>query len=187
MRADALRNLDAVLDAARTTFAERGVDVPVDDIARAAGVGIGTVYRRFPTKDALVAAVVDRGAEELSAAAQAASAAADPAPAFFGFVREAAAVMARDRAVLAIARMRDEQRADRSPAVAGLFAAVGALLRRVQEAGVVRAGITAEDLSALLSGVGQAANEGGRPSPEGLARYVAVVVDGLRAAPEAGP
>jgi AcrR family transcriptional regulator len=186
MRADALRNLDAVLDAARALFAERGIDVPVDEIARAAGLGIGTVYRRFPTKDALVAAVVDRGADELGAAATAASRARDPGPAFFGFVREAAAVMARDRAVLAIARTRGERREDRSPAVARLFAAVEVLLARVQEAGVVRPGITAEDLSALLSGVGHAANEGGRPSPDGLARYVAVVVDGLRAPPEAG-
>src|SRR5581483_999325 len=53
LRADAARNLDAVLDAARRTFAERGTDVPVEEIARAAGVGVGTVYRRFPNKDAL--------------------------------------------------------------------------------------------------------------------------------------
>ena len=72
LRADAQRNLDRVLEAASDCFAEQGVDVSIDEIARRAGVGHGTVFRRFPSKDALLSAVVLRRVVELTAAAEAA-------------------------------------------------------------------------------------------------------------------
>jgi AcrR family transcriptional regulator len=184
LRADAARNLDAVLDAARRVFAERGVDVPVEEIARQAGVGVGTVYRRFPTKEALLGAVIERSFDELTAAARCALGADDPAPAFFEFLVDAATVMARDRVLVAVARAQGQRRDQRAPAVIRLFEVTDALLARAQAEGGVRPGITAEDVSALLSGVGEAANEGGEPSADGLARYLAVVIDGLRAGPE---
>jgi AcrR family transcriptional regulator len=184
LRADAARNLDAVLDAARRVFAVRGVDVPVEEIARDAGVGVGTVYRRFPTKDALLGAVIERSFDELTAAATSALGSADAGLAFFDFLVDAASVMARDRVLVAVARAQGQRRDQRAPAVIRLFDVTDALLARAQAEGAVRAGITAEDVSALLSGVGEAANEGGEPSPGGLARYLAVVVDGLRPRPE---
>src|SRR5437868_5777618 len=70
LRADAQRNLGRVLDAAAEVFAERGPDASVDEIARRAGVGHGTVFRRFPTKESLVAAVMCRRLEEITAAAE---------------------------------------------------------------------------------------------------------------------
>jgi len=165
-------------------FATRGVDVPVDEIARGAGVGIGTVYRRFPTKEALLGAVIERSFDELTAAATRALEAEDAGAAFFEFLVGAASVMARDRVLVAVARAQGQRREQRAPAVIRLFEVTGALLARAQADGAVRPGITAEDVSALLSGVGEAANEGGDPSPDGLARYLTVVVDGLRARPE---
>jgi AcrR family transcriptional regulator len=187
LRADAARNLDAVLVAARRVFARRGVEVPVEEIARSAGVGVGTIYRRFPTKEALLDAVIERSFDELTAGALAAIDAADPGTAFFEFLLDAASIMARDRVLVSVARAQGQRRDQRAAAVVRLFAATDALLARAQAGGAVRRGITAEDLAALLSGVGEAANEGGRPSPDGLARYLGVIVDGLRARPESGP
>jgi len=96
LRADAARNRDALLTAARHRFARDGFDVPVEEIAQQAGVAVGTVYRHFPTKDALVDAVIERAFTELADEAEAALSAADPGAAFFAFVRVAGAVMARD-------------------------------------------------------------------------------------------
>lgn len=70
MRADAQRNHDAVLAAARTVFAQSGIDAPMEDVARAAGVGKGTLYRRFPTREHLFAAILQDRVDELDASAQ---------------------------------------------------------------------------------------------------------------------
>src|SRR5947209_17201206 len=86
LRSDARRNLERVLDAATEAFAASGPDVSIDEIARAAGVGHGTVCRRFPTKDDLMFAVIERHVEEMCALAEEALAADDPGQAFFDFV-----------------------------------------------------------------------------------------------------
>src|SRR6201985_191218 len=70
MRADAQRNHDAILAAARAVFAQAGTDAPMEDVARAAGVGKGTLYRRFPTREHLVAAILQERVDELDASAQ---------------------------------------------------------------------------------------------------------------------
>ncbi len=103
-RADAARNHDAVVNAARRVFAQRGLGVSMVEVARAAGVGVGTVYRCFPTKEALHLAVIEHGFDGLSDEAAAALADPDPGAAFFGFLRHAATVMARDRAIVGMAR-----------------------------------------------------------------------------------
>ena len=87
LRADARRNLERVLDAAARCFAEDGPDASVDEIARRAGVGHGTVFRRFPTKDDLVYAVVERHVAQMRTLAEEALDDGDPGAAFFGFVR----------------------------------------------------------------------------------------------------
>ena len=95
LRVDAQRNLDRVLLAAAECFAERGVEASADEIARRAGVGHGTVYRRFPTKDALLAAVLGVHLREMAAEAERAAAEPDAGAAFAGFLRTAAAAYAR--------------------------------------------------------------------------------------------
>jgi len=160
LRADAQRNLDRLLEAAGECFAERGIDCSVDEIARRAGVGHGTVFRRFPTKEALVLAVVVRGIEALTAVAEAAADASDVEAAFGGFVRSAAETYARDRALV------DgfDRWADR-PELAALIAAVDRLVRRAHEAGVLRAELGAADVLKLVPAASM---------------YPDVVLDGLR-------
>src|SRR5260370_15880205 len=100
LRADAQRNLDRLLEAAGECFAEQGVDVSVDEIARRAGVGHGTVFRRFPTKGALLAAVLEVQFRELAAAADAAAEADDAGAGVADFVRDGAHASARDSALI---------------------------------------------------------------------------------------
>src|SRR6266480_7983538 len=90
LRADAQRNLDRILEAASDAYAEIGPDVTMDEIARRAGVGHGTVFRRFPTKDDLMFAVIERHVAELRTIAEEALAADDPGEAFFDFVHRVA-------------------------------------------------------------------------------------------------
>src|SRR3954454_14195352 len=96
MRADARRNRQRILDAATAVFAAHGADVPIDVIACEAGVGPGTLYRHFPTKEALFEAVMLARFEQLTTEARALLDAAEPGPAFLGYV-EALVVRAADR------------------------------------------------------------------------------------------
>ena len=93
LRADARRNLELVLDAAKEVFAASGPDASIDEIARLAGVGHGTVFRRFPTKDDLMYAVIERHVAQMTALAEEALASDDPGEAFFDFARRAADLM----------------------------------------------------------------------------------------------
>ena len=160
LRADAPRNLDRLLEAAGECFAERGTDVSVDEIARRAGVGHGTVFRRFPTKEALLLAVVLRRVEELADVAEAACEAADIEDAFAGFVRFAAGTYARDRVLVD-----GLERCVGRPEKERLLAAAGRLVRRAQDAGVVRRDVGGEDVLRLV------------PT---ASRYPEIVLDGLR-------
>ena len=160
LRADAQRNLDRVLDAAAECFAEGGRDVSADEIARRAGVGHGTVYRRFPTKEALIVAVLGVQMRAVTATAEAALEEADAGAAFAGFVRDAAEAYARNRALIDALDLCVE-----TPEFEALVAAVGRLLTRAQDAGVVRRDVTAEDVLALVPAA---------------SRFPQVVLDGLR-------
>lgn len=179
-RADAARNRAAILDAARRVLSDRGLDVPVEEIARAAGVGVGTVYRNFPTKDALVSAIIERSFDELTAAAVVAGDDADPGRGFFRLLHDSAVVMARDIVFVRAARAETARDRELPDYVQRLLDATGAVLGRAIEAGAVRAGVTAEDVSALLIGVGEAANHPPGENGETVERYVAILADGLR-------
>ena len=98
-RADARRNRARVLEAARTCFGESGLEAQVDEIARCAGVGVGTVYRHFPTKEALYEALASDHFLRLAATAREALGGADSWEAFSGFMRRAAELQASDRAL----------------------------------------------------------------------------------------
>src|SRR5215813_8370167 len=146
LRADAARNREKVLCAAREAFAESGYGVPLDEIAARAGVGPGTVYRHFPAKEALFEAVVTARITDLVNDARARADAADPGDAFFGFLARVAGEAAAKRdlpdAISVAGSLREN-----------LFAALDVLLRRAQQAGAVRAGIGTPDLIALLKGM----------------------------------
>jgi AcrR family transcriptional regulator len=176
LRADARRNRERVLAAARSAFAERGYAVPLDEIAAAACVGPGTVYRHFPTKEALFAAIAVANVEELAAEARARASAADPGAAFIGFLDRIAeqAIAKRDLPDAFAGAGADAMVAAR----AEMDDALGVLLARAQEAGAVRRDVSVGDLVALLKGLVVAVQ--GDPDPDLPHRLLAVVRDGLQ-------
>jgi AcrR family transcriptional regulator len=162
LRADAQRNLDRLLDVAGECFAERGLDVSVDEIARRAGVGHGTVFRNFPSKDALVVAVVNQRLSELTNVACAALEDPDAWDGFAGFFRHTAAHYAENVGLIA-----GLERCAGSPEKRELARAVEDLVERAQHSGALRRDVTAEDVMMLV------------PT---AARYPEIVLDGLRVA-----
>lgn len=191
-RADARRNRQRVLTAARAAFAEDGLAVPIDEIARRAGVGAGTVYRHFPTKAALVAAIVRGRLEDLVAHARALAAAEHPAP---GGEHPGSALFGL------LARMLDEGDASRDlkealgqPSIPSvdpqlgldLRAAVGSLLERAQRAGQVRPDVAVADVMSLVAGAFAAlSHRGGGVQVRTHLRDV--FLDGLRPAGPPAP
>jgi len=175
LRADARRNRERVLAAAREAFAEEGPAVGLDDIARRAGVGAGTVHRHFPTKDELFKAVIADRLGELARAAQPLVDADDPGAAFFGFF-ERLAGQARENLALSAALSSPVDLDDPAfEAGASLQGALAVLLDRAQRAGAVRTDLRAGDLHGIIAG---ALAMEQRLAP-GLG--LAVVMDGLRA------
>jgi AcrR family transcriptional regulator len=177
LRADAQRNLERVLDAAAELFAERGCDVSVDEIAHRAGVGHATVFRRFPTKDALIAAVVSKQVGELAAFVREALEEEDAGEAFRSFVWHAGELHASDRGLHeGFARCSDMR--ELAEAKAELNGLIEQLIERAQAAGALRSDIAADDVSSLVGGAIRGAADS--PDPELWRRYVGVVLDGLR-------
>jgi AcrR family transcriptional regulator len=186
-RADARRNRARVLEAARAAFAAEGAAVPLDEIARRAGVGAGTVYRHFPTKEALFAAVVQDRLRQLAEDGRALSAAhADPAEALFRFIGRLITEAAPKRDLVDAL---DSAGVDVTAALAGVVSDLreqtGRMLSRAQRTGAVRDDIGITDLMALLSGTIQATQR--RPG-QGIdpRRAIAVLCDGLRVRSQAG-
>jgi AcrR family transcriptional regulator len=176
MRADAVRNRERVLVAAREAFARHGLGVPIDDIARAAGVGAGTVHRHFPTKEALFAAVLADRVESLTRTARS----HQDGEGLFRFIAGFAEYGAGNRALAeAVARGGVEVDAELGARSAELKQAMAELLRRAQDAGTARPDITPDDLQALLGAVHLAVERAGGDSAA-IGRMLAVLSDGLR-------
>jgi AcrR family transcriptional regulator len=171
LRADAARNRENVLRAARDAFAESGYGVPLDEIATRAGVGPGTVYRHFPTKEALFEAVVTARVQDLVADARARADACDPGGAFFGFLARIAAESAAKRDLPDAISIAGSLRED-------LNAALDVLLRRAQQAEAVRADVRTPDLIVLFKGLFASLADISDPARRDL--VFAVLADGLR-------
>jgi AcrR family transcriptional regulator len=183
LRADARRNRARVLEAARAAFAAEGLAVPLDEIARRAGVGAGTVYRHFPTKEALFEAVIVDRLDFLAEQARAAlEVPADRAgAAFFEFldVMLADAGEKKDLAD-ALAGAGVDLRAVTTQSAARLNDGLAELLARAQRAGAVRNGIDSADLHAVV--IGALAAEQRRADPERPGRIARLICDALRPA-----
>ncbi|WP_141579324.1 TetR/AcrR family transcriptional regulator [Actinomadura sp. WMMA1423] len=178
-RADALRNRETVLRTAARVFAEEGLEVSLGRIAQRAGVGAGTVYRHFPSKDALVEAVLARNVEGLVAAADRWAARAAPGEALFGFLLEVIEKSAGRRHVCDVLTAdRGWPRAVLGAAAQRFGKALERLLRDAKEAGAVRADVRADDLSALVIGC-SALLSAHRDSGRGM-RMARFMLDGLR-------
>lgn len=181
LRADARRNRDHLLRVAAAAFAADGLSVSLDEIARRAGLGPGTLYRHFPTKEALFEAVVHERLRSLLDDARARSANTDPAEALFGFVtRLLAEADAKQDLTDALTSAAVDVAASVRTTANALREAIGVLLRRAQLAGAVRPDFALPDLMALISGLmmAQRAPADRRGDP---ARMLAVLFDGLRA------
>ncbi|WP_433256447.1 TetR/AcrR family transcriptional regulator [Streptosporangium sp. CA-135522] len=154
MRADARRNRDRVLGAARTVFSEHGTDASLRDVARRAGVGIGTLYRHFPTREALLEALVGHGFDGLSAAAEELLTAESPGDALISWLRDLAAGTTTYHGLPAsvMAAVHDEE-SWLHESCAAMRAGGARLLTRAQEAGAVRSDVTMEELLALVAGI----------------------------------
>jgi AcrR family transcriptional regulator len=182
LRADAERNLRRLLDAAREAFAERGLAVSIDEIAKRAGVGKGTVFRRFPTKEHLVAAIVcDRLEEARQLGLTLLEDEADPGQALLDFMRAGAELQARNRGFFESVGQATLPEAEVLAAKQRLIDVIAALLSRAQAEGFVRADATAYDVLMLQCASVQAAAPFQEQAPELWRRYLDIAFDGLRA------
>lgn len=183
LRADGRRNRQRLLQAATGAFAAEGLSVPLDEIARRAGVGPGTLYRHFPTKGALFEAVLHDRLQHLADDARALRHASDPGAALLDFIGRLAAEAAPKRDLAdTLASDGTGLNAALTATAARLRSEIGHLLTRAQHAGAIRDDITTADLMALITGLIAALRPrpGYQPDPQ---RTVAVLCDGLRAAP----
>ena len=178
MRADARRNRARVLEAARICFAEGGLDAQVDDVARRAGVGVGTVYRHFPTKDALLRALADDHFERMESLLREVEDQPDAWDAFSSFVWRAAEMMAADRGLAQVLAERPEAMGEAAEAREGLQPAVEALVARGKKAKVLRADFEWWDVPMMMCVLGHAVQAQG-PNMN-LDRYVTLLLDGVR-------
>lgn len=180
LRRDAARNRDKLIEAAQAVFAEQGLEVPLDAVADRACVGIATLYRRFPTRDALIAAAFEDRMAEYSRAAEEALEDPDPWTGFTGFVEHVCKMQAADRGVgdvftrtLPAARGLEEQR-ERG------YAFVVRLIERAKAAGRLRSDFTPEDLPLLLMANAGVVEATGAAAPAASRRFVALMLEALR-------
>lgn len=181
-RADARRNREIVLRTAVRVFAEEGLEVSLGRIARRAGVGAGTVYRHFPSKEILVEAVLAEHVEGLVAAAGRWAARAAPGDALFGFLLEVIEKSAGHQHVCdALTGDQGWPRAVLAAAAQRFGEALDRLLCDAKQAGAIRADVQADDLAALAVG-GAALRSAHRDQARGI-RLVRLLLDGLRTPP----
>lgn len=178
-RADAVRNRSRLVDAAAEAFAEHGVDASLEDVARRAGVGIGTLYRHFPTRDALVEAVYRREVETLCAAADALLETMPPDQAlaewmqrFVGYVATKRGMASALKSIMAAGSTVFEESREQMNDAAGRLLAAAAL------AGGVRSDVDARDLLRAMGGICLATDQAGWTDQS--RRIVALLLDGLR-------
>ena len=183
MRADAARNRQAVITAAREVFAEDGLEAPLQQIARRAGVGIGTLYRRFPAREQLVAAALIDKISQYADIAERAAREPDPWTGFAGFAEKICTMQAGDRGLadlLLISLAPGEQveaireRANHSVIV---------LIDRAKAAGQLRSQLAGEDLLMFFLAASAVAAATRRDAPEALPRFVALMLDAFRPQP----
>jgi AcrR family transcriptional regulator len=176
LRADAARNVERILRAAREVYGQLGPDAPVEAVARHAGVGERTLYRRFPAKADLVRAALDQSiAEDLTPVIESARRATDPLRGLNQLIEAAIALGAREHNLLTAARRAGSLTSDIS---VSLNEALGELVRNGQRAGSIRDDLVADDLPrlvAMLFGVLSTMATGS----DGWRRYVALVVDAI--------
>lgn len=185
MRADAVKNRQRILDVAADVFAAEGLGIPIDTVAQRAGVGVGTVYRHFPTKEALFEAIVVSRIEQLVGAAERALASDDPGDALYQFIRAFAVEAATKKDLFeALGAAGIDIKARFSGMTDRLLEIVDDLLKRAESVGCVRTDVTGTEVIGLVVGACHAAGQGGLCTSS-WERMVGIVCDGLRPKPAA--
>jgi AcrR family transcriptional regulator len=176
LRADAARNVERILRAARDVYAELGPDAPVEAVARSAGVGERTLYRRFPTKADLIRAALDQSiAEDLTPAIEEACRAQDPLRGLAQLLEAAISLGAREHHLLNAAHRAGSLTPDIS---SSLDVALNDLVRRGQQTGRVRADLVTDDLPRLIAMLYSVLSTMDSAS-DGWRRYVALILDAI--------
>jgi AcrR family transcriptional regulator len=179
-RADAERNRERVLASAETILARDGLSASMRAIAADAGVGLGTIYRNFPTQEALYQAIIVRRTRTLIAEAADLADAPDPGRAFFGYVTRVVEHAMRTKAIAdLLARAGIDPKSGMASVGDDMRRAVGVLLARAQQAGAVRPDLRMPELMAILTGVCMAAEHSQWDAPL-RASTLAVIFDGMR-------
>jgi AcrR family transcriptional regulator len=181
LRSDAKRNVERLVEVATQVFSEQGPEAPLTEIARAAGVGTATLYRRFPTREALLAVVYAGHVAEVAARAEAlTTSSADPLDALVDWLHEFAGLLIEHRGMKGLITGRYEGDAELFASCRrSLLLAVDSLLRPAQEAGVVRADVDAERTLTLVNAVVLAAGQAGGDRAE-TDYLIDLVISGFR-------
>ncbi|KUI44125.1 transcriptional regulator [Mycobacterium sp. IS-1590] len=180
LRKDAERNRTRVLQAARELFAVKGLEPNLNDVARHAGVGVGTVYRRFATKDELLEAIFVDGLDEMTALAEAALRHDDPWDGFVWFVEQLCAMTATDRGLREIAFSKAYGGERVVAAQERLHPVAVRVVERAQNDGRLRSEISNTDLPLLSLLAGMVSEFAGHVDTDLWRRYVAILLDGMR-------
>ncbi|MFE1752402.1 TetR/AcrR family transcriptional regulator [Streptomyces anandii] len=186
-RRDALRNRRLLTETAREVFAEQGLDAPLDEIARRAGVGNATLYRHFPTRAALVDEVFRDALTETTAAGERARTAKDAWAGLTQYLRTVFAGLAADRGTNDLMTTNLEGVTSLTAIHAHNRETIDILLRRGQEQGTVRPDLTTEDVLLTLAALGRAVPALTTVAPDAWLRPLALLLDGLRTGAAAPP
>jgi AcrR family transcriptional regulator len=180
LRRDAERNRQRILAAAAEVFTERGLDATLDEVARAAGVGVGTVYRRFPDKESLIAALFRDRIDTLAAMAEEASAARDPWQGLVTYLEFIAGAMAGDLGLRQLIMFATYDRDQVCYVRDRMRPAVSRLVERAQAAGDLRDDFQPTDVKMIAFMLASIAEYAAPVAPEVWRRYLAILIDGLR-------
>ncbi|MEV4282865.1 TetR/AcrR family transcriptional regulator [Actinoplanes xinjiangensis] len=185
LRRDAQRNRERIVEAAGEVFATRGFAATLDDVAHHAGVGVGTVYRRFPTKEELIEAVFTDRLEDLVTLAEESLAAESAWDGLTGFLRTSARWHAADRGLRDAALSMDEQHFKQ--AGEQIVPLLQQLMERAHAEGTLRPDAGFRDFPIIMAMVTEMAQHSEECRPGLYERYLELVIDGLRARPDNGP
>lgn len=179
MRADAVKNRTLILEAAEEIFAAEGLAVPIDEVAKRAGVGVGTLYRHFPTKEALFEAIVIARIERLLATAKDYAETDDAGEALFSFLRTFSEQAAAKRDLVdALGSAGIDFKSQCSEMIEEMMCTIDALLKRAAAVEAVRTDVSAQEVVNLIAGACHACSD-----DDALQHIVGVVIDGLQKRP----
>jgi AcrR family transcriptional regulator len=180
LRQDAARNRERLVTAAREVFGRKGLDAPLEEIARQAGVAIGTLYNRFPARGELVDAALGPVARRAAEIAERAARADDPWGGFASFMEGICELLAGDRGYAGVHRSAIPGTPVIDAARERMWMLKAAIVARAKAAGVLRADVESSDLVLLMWGVAATADATRETAPDAWRRHLALLLDGLR-------